>query len=306
MSAPIQELGADRLPAIRALLGASRLPVEDLDPALLPRFFGVEGADGLQGVVALERQGEAGLLRSLAVVPAARGTGLGRELVRHVEAEAVRAGLRELWLLTTTAEPFFRHLGWEPAARDGAPEGIRGTSEFRGVCPSSAACLRRDLRGQLHQYRVLVLCTGNSARSQIAEALLAERGAGRFVVASAGSRPAAQVNPYAVRVLAERGIAGEGRVPKPIEGLEGEPWDFVITVCDRAREACPIFPRRPVFAHWGMPDPAEVGGTDEEKLRAFRDTLIALERRIALFLELPLEKLDRLAREQAVRALAGR
>ncbi|MBK8004728.1 MAG: GNAT family N-acetyltransferase [Gemmatimonadetes bacterium] len=306
MSAPIQELGPDRLPAIRALLGASALPVEDLDPALLPRFFGVEGADGLQGVVALERQGEAGLLRSLAVAPASRGTGLGRELVQHVEAQAVGAGLRELWLLTTTAEPFFRHLGWEPAARDRAPEGIRGTSEFRSVCPSSAACLRRDLRGLMQPYRVLVLCTGNSARSQIAEALLAERGAGRFVVASAGSRPAARVNPYAVRVLAERGIAWEGRVPKPIEGLEGERWDFVITVCDRAREACPIFPRRPVFAHWGMPDPAEVGGTDEEKLRAFRDTLITLERRIALFLELPLEKLDRLAREQAVRALAGR
>ncbi len=304
VSAPIQELRPDRLPAIRALLGASALPVEDLDPALLPRFFGVEGAQGLEGVVALERQGEAGLLRSLAVGPARRGTGLGRALVQHVEAEAVRAGLRELWLLTTTAEPFFRHLGWEPASRDQAPEGIRGTSEFRGTCPSSAACLRRDLRGHLTPYRVLVLCTGNSARSQIAEALLAERGAGRFVVASAGSRPAPQVNPYAVRVLAERGIEWRGKVPKSIEGLEGEDWDFVITVCDRAREACPIFPRKPVFAHWGMADPAEVEGSDEEKLRAFRDTLITLDRRIALLMELPLEKLDRLARERAVGALA--
>lgn len=302
----IRELGPERFTAIRSLLGASALPIDDLDPALLPRFFGVEGAGGLEGVVALERQGEAGLLRSLAVTPARRGDGLGRALVEHVENVAVAEGIRELWLLTTTAEPFFRRLGWELADRAKAPEGIRGTSEFRSVCPSSAACLRRDLRNRIAPYRVLVLCTGNSARSQIAEALLAQRGAGRFEVASAGSRPAARVNPFAVRVLAEHGITWEGRTPKGIDGLENQPWDFVITVCDRAKESCPIFPRKPVFAHWGMPDPAEVEGSDEDKLRAFRETLIALDRRIALLLELPLEKLDRLARERALGAIATR
>ncbi len=152
-------------------------------------------------------------------------------------------------------------------------------------------------------FHVLILCTGNSARSQIAEALLARKGAGRFTVVSAGSKPAPRVNPFAVRVLGEAGIQWEGKVPKGLEGLDQQRWDFVITVCDRAREACPIFPGTPILAHWGMPDPAEVEGGDEEKLRAFRETLVVLSRRIDLLLALPLEKLDRLRKETAVRAI---
>lgn len=154
--------------------------------------------------------------------------------------------------------------------------------------------------------RILILCTGNSARSQIAEALLSRKGAGRFEVTSAGSRPAERVNPYAVRVLAEAGISWEGRVPKGLEGLESERWDFVITVCDRAKEACPIFPGTPVLAHWGMPDPAEVEGAESAKIRAFEETLMVLNRRIDLLLALPLEKLERLTREREVRAIGER
>ena len=152
-------------------------------------------------------------------------------------------------------------------------------------------------------FRVLILCTGNSARSQIAEALLDRKGATRFAVVSAGSRPAPRVNPFAVRVLGEAGIPWEGKVPKGLDGLDDQSWDFVITVCDRAKEACPIFPGTPILAHWGMPDPAEVEGSDEEKLRAFRETLVVLSRRIDLLLALPLEKLDRLRKEAAVRAI---
>ena len=149
--------------------------------------------------------------------------------------------------------------------------------------------------------RVLILCTGNSARSQIAEALLATKGAGRFAAASAGSRPAERVNPFAVRVLAEAGIDWTGKRPRGMDGLETEQWDFVITVCDRAKESCPYFPGQPVLAHWGMPDPAEVEGSDDVKLAAFRDTLITLGRRIDLLLALPVEKLERLALERRVR-----
>ena len=151
------------------------------------------------------------------------------------------------------------------------------------------------------RFRILILCTGNSARSQIAEALLARRGADRFEVASAGSRPAAQVNPFAIRVLAEAGIDWSGRTPKGLDGLEGQQWDFVITVCDRAKEACPIFPGQPILGHWGMPDPAEVEGDDTRKLRAFRETFTALSRRVDLLLALPMEKLDRLGLEQEIR-----
>ena len=155
------------------------------------------------------------------------------------------------------------------------------------------------------RHRVLILCTGNSARSQIAEALFARKGGARFDAASAGSKPAARVNPYAVRVLAEAGIEWAGRVPKGIDGLDREHWDFVITVCDRAKEACPIFPGKPIMAHWGMPDPAEVEGAEETKLRAFRETLMVLSRRIDLFLALPAEKLDRLRLERRVRDIGS-
>lgn len=151
--------------------------------------------------------------------------------------------------------------------------------------------------------RILILCTGNSARSQIAEALLARKGRGRFEVASAGSRPAPQVNPLAVRVLQDAGIDWTGRTPKAIDEVSDQSWDFVITVCDRAREACPIFPGTPILAHWGMPDPAEVTGSEEVRLRAFIDTLTVLNRRIDLFLALPSDKLDRLILEQRVRSI---
>jgi len=153
------------------------------------------------------------------------------------------------------------------------------------------------------RFRVLVLCTGNSARSQIAEALLARKGANRFDVVSAGSKPATRVNPFAVRVLAEAGIPWEARTPKGLEGLDQQQWDFVITVCDRAKEACPIFPGTPILAHWGMPDPAEAEGDDDVKLRAFRDTMLVLGRRIDLLLALPIEKLERPTLERDLRRI---
>ena len=142
-------------------------------------------------------------------------------------------------------------------------------------------------------FRLLFLCTGNSARSQIAEALLTRKAPERFVTASAGSHPATSVNPLAIEVLEERGIEWRGRTPKSIDAVIGEPWDFVITVCDRAKDACPIFPGQAVLAHWGLPDPAEATGTHEQRLRVFRETAAQVARRIDLLLALPLEKLER-------------
>jgi len=149
-------------------------------------------------------------------------------------------------------------------------------------------------------FRVLFLCTGNSARSQIAEKILNRKGRGRFVAESAGSHPAAQVNPLAVEALERHGYFWTGGRPRGLEGLAEQHWDFVITVCDRAKEACPFFPNQPVMAHWGMPDPAVVVGTDEEKRRAFADTVLTISRRLDLFLALPIEKLSRLALENRV------
>jgi len=153
--------------------------------------------------------------------------------------------------------------------------------------------------------RVLVLCTGNSARSQMAETLFNQLGHGRIQAESAGSRPALRVNPLAVEVLTEHGLAWSGHPPRGLDGLEREPWDFVITVCDRAKEACPIFPGQPVLAHWGMPDPADVGGDDATRRAAFREAYVLLRRRVELMLALPLEKLERMALEARVRAIGA-
>jgi len=137
----------------------------------------------------------------------------------------------------------------------------------------------------------------------MAEALLNWKGKGRFAAESAGSRPASRVNPLAIETLRQYAVPWRGRAPRGIDGLEREPWDFVITVCDRAKESCPIFPGQPALAHWGMPDPADVTGDQVTRQAAFRDAFLVLSRRIDLLLALPLEKLERMAVEARVRAI---
>jgi len=151
--------------------------------------------------------------------------------------------------------------------------------------------------------RLLFLCTGNSARSQIAEALVNWKGKDRFSAASAGSNPAKRVNPYAIDVLRQFGIPWSGHEPRSVAGLEREPWDFVITVCDKAKEACPIFPGQPVVAHWAMPDPADVVGDEATKRAAFREAFLILSRRIDLLLALPFDKLEKLGLEARLTAI---
>ena len=154
-------------------------------------------------------------------------------------------------------------------------------------------------------YNVLFICTGNSARSIIAETLLESLGRGRFKAFSAGSHPKGEVNPLALKVLAEHRL--------PTEGLRSKSWsefaapgapemDFVFTVCDQAAgEVCPVWPGQPMTAHWGMPDPAAVEGSDEARAKAFRDAFVTLKRRIELMLALPLQSLDRLSLQKRVK-----
>jgi arsenate reductase (thioredoxin) len=152
-------------------------------------------------------------------------------------------------------------------------------------------------------FRVLFLCTGNSARSQIAEALLNHGGAGRFQAESAGTEPAARVNPGAVEALTAAGIGWHGHPPRSVDGMERRPWDLVVTVCDDAKESCPIFPAGPIIVHWGMPDPAAVQGDAATKRAAFLDTLDVLRRRIGTLVSLPVEDLPRPALETRVREI---
>ena len=145
--------------------------------------------------------------------------------------------------------------------------------------------------------RVLFVCTENAGRSQIAEALLRAKGGEAFQVASAGSHPAARVNPLATEILREHGIDWSKSTPKGFDAVLRQTWDLVITLCDRAREQCPAFPGRPVYAHWGMPDPAKAVGTDAEKRHAFRDAALYLKTRIDYLTLIPIEKLEQAALE---------
>ena len=154
-------------------------------------------------------------------------------------------------------------------------------------------------------YNVLFLCTGNSARSILAEAIANHRNDGRFRAFSAGSYPKGAVNPRALALLERMGMSTEGLRSKPWDEFSrpyAPPLDFVITVCDNAAgELCPVWPGQPMTAHWGQPDPAAVEGTELEKTNAFRDAFRMLERRIALFANLPIASLDRLALGNKVR-----
>ena len=137
------------------------------------------------------------------------------------------------------------------------------------------------------------------------QAVLNRKGAGRFEAHSAGSRPADEVNPLAIRVLQESGIDWHGHSPRGLDAVEHDSWDFIITVCDRAREACPVFPGQPITTHWGMPDPAAVTGSEDLRHAAFIDALTLINCRIALLLALPVEKLERLALESRVREIGA-
>jgi arsenate reductase (thioredoxin) len=153
-------------------------------------------------------------------------------------------------------------------------------------------------------YNVLFLCTGNSARSILAEALLNRKGAPNFTAYSAGSYPKGAVNPLALKQLESVHLSTEGLRSKSWDEFAGPgapKMDFVFTICDNAaREACPLWPGQPITAHWGVPDPAAVHGTPEEMERAFRDAFMVIERRIDLFLCLPIASLEKIAIKKEV------
>src|ERR1700730_617896 len=153
-------------------------------------------------------------------------------------------------------------------------------------------------------YNVLFLCTGNSARSIMAEAILDRKGRPNFTAYTAGRQPTVRVRPEAIKQLEVARL--------PTDALRSKSWDefakpgaphldFVFTVCDNAaNEVCPVWPGQPMTAHWGIPDPASVAGTPEQIERAFRDAFLMLDRRISLFLSLPLASLDKLAIQEEI------
>ena len=143
-------------------------------------------------------------------------------------------------------------------------------------------------------YKFLFLCTGNSARSILGEYLLKQLGGSRFQVFSAGLFPTGKVNDFAIRVLQDDYNIDASQVrSKSWEEFKDVHFDFVITVCDNARETCPVWPGQPILAHWSSPDPAAVEGTDSEKYRAFQEVAAQINHRLQRFISLPLDKMDR-------------
>jgi arsenate reductase len=157
-----------------------------------------------------------------------------------------------------------------------------------------------------HPYRVLFLCTGNSARSIFAEYFLRRLGGARFEAYSAGARPTEAVNPLTLKVLRDRfGIDAPAARSKSWDEFGTINFDFVITVCDSARESCPVWPGQPIVAHWGVDDPAHFEGSLAAKERFFYDVAFTLYRRLQLFTALPLEKLDRLRVERLTKEIGS-
>jgi len=156
-------------------------------------------------------------------------------------------------------------------------------------------------------YRVLYLCTGNSARSILAEAALNRLGTGRFSAYSAGSFPKGEVHPYALELLERQNYPTQHLRSKSWNEFAGpgaEPLDFVFTVCDNAAgEVCPIWPGQPMTAHWGLPDPAAMEGSEAVRRLAFADTLRMLHNRISVFVSLPIRSLDRLSLQNRLREI---
>ena len=163
------------------------------------------------------------------------------------------------------------------------------------------------MKDDLGPYKTLFLCTGNSARSILGEYLLQRMGGKRFEVHSAGSFPTGKVNPLAIRILRNiYHIDAGGARSKSWEEFANQKFDFVITVCDNARETCPIWPGRPIIAHWGSPDPALAEGSADQRYQVFKQVALQIRRRIELFCALPIDKLDHLKLPQLTRDIGSK
>jgi protein-tyrosine-phosphatase/GNAT superfamily N-acetyltransferase len=291
----LKPASANDLDAILGLLQGAGLPTDGVAGSLADFVVAMreETPIGAGGLEIVDRDA---LLRSVVVHESERGRGLGERLTAHLIAAARARGLDTLWLLTETAAGFFPRFGFRPVPRERAPDGLKATAEFAHCCPASAVAMARRVR----PVRVLVLCTANSARSQIGEALLQQLGGDLIHAASAGTAPGSGPHPLAIETLRRRGIDWSGQRSKSIDEV-GQRWDLVITVCDDARESCPVLPGH-ATAHWSYPDPAAVEGGEVAQLTAFAAVADDLERRIHALLALPLAVLSATEVAEALRS----
>lgn len=296
MTYEIRALRKDEWTLARQLLIASELPVDDLHAEDAENFLAAVDGDRLVGTVAIEHLGTDSLLRSLAVDRVERRNGIGRKLVQAAEEKARRLGIYRICLLTNTAEHFFAAADYRRAPRETARDAIRNHAQFKSLCPASAAFMEKNIQPAVSAQRVLFLCTGNSARSVLAEALLNHFGGGKFVAFSAGSHPTGKVNPFAIETLKLHSVSIREPRSKSWDefaGADSKPIDIVVTVCDNAAgEVCPIWPGHPLTVHWGVDDPAAAEGTHEQKLAAFQNAFAILKHRVEQLVALNIEPVD--------------
>ena len=245
--------------------------------------------------------------------------GLAASTLSSHLAQLERAGLLRSWRVhqrifyAADTEGFHRLLGFlTEECCEGAPErcGYAPQEAVLGpevMPPGLMRSARSVSRGEATVFNVLFLCTGNSARSIMAECLLNRLGHGKFQASSAGSHPKGTVHPYAVELLRHYGYPTDHLRSKSWDeftGPEAPPLDFVFTLCDEAaQEVCPVWPGQPMTAHWGLPDPAAVDGPEAVKRLAFVDTMRMLNRRIGILVHLPMAKLDQLSLQQRMDAI---
>lgn len=301
---PIVPAAAADLELIRSLLDSQGLPSSDIDEKSLNTFLVLRDGKQISGLVGLNLLGSVAMLRSLVVRPEWRSAGLGAQLVAAAEAQAAKFGIAALYLLTTDADRYFAARGYRKLERTDAPPEIKLHPQFRSLCPSTSIFMSKAMSPK--PLNVLFLCTGNSARSILAEAIINNLSIsrGKFKGYSAGSHPKGEVHPMALDLLKKHGFATDGLHSKSWDEFaapHGLPLDFVFTVCDKAAgEQCPFWPGQPMTAHWGVPDPAAVEGNEMDQKRAFNDAFVALRRRIELFANLPLASLDGIALQKRI------
>ncbi len=250
---------------IQQLLEAAKLPTENISKNIT-KFFVALSDNTIIGVGGLEFYENDALLRSVAVAPQLQKNGIGSQLVDYIIHIAKNQNIKTLYLLTETAQHFFEKKGFSVIVREKITNtALQQSTEFTTACPTSAIAMQYPLK----KYSVLFLCTGNSARSQMAEGILRSLNNEHYDVFSAGTHPSI-VNPFAIEVMKEIGIDISSHTSKSVDVFHGKKIDIVITVCDNAKESCPVFPSIIKKLHWSFEDPASIQGDKEEKLRFFR------------------------------------
>jgi len=267
----IRAAHAEEFAAIHALLELAGLPTGDLTTSNIEWLVALNEGK-LRGVVGLEAFGSAGLLRSLAVQPSARGCGIASALVAELELRSRERGVRQLLLLTQTAEKFFRDRGYTLADRAAAPADVRDSAEFCSLCPASTVCMTKQPEAAK---RVLFVCVENSNRSQMAEAFAHLHGMGKVFAASAGSKPSGTINPKAMRFMGELGYDMCEHRSKSLDEIRG---DFDVVVGMGCGDSCPWIPAKR-RVDWDLPDPKSM--TDD----AYREVRDEISRRVAQLLQ---------------------